>query len=64
MGLNAIFGKMITIRLTEDQDAFVSTVRYGPLIRRSESWPVTAREEGIWGPLLYDPSCSNEYSEE
>lgn len=64
MDLDAIFSKTIMIRLTEDQDAFVSTVRYGPLIRRSKSWPVTSPEEAVWGSRLSDPSGSEEYYEE
>jgi len=45
MDLQELFGKTILIRLTEDRDAFVSTVRYGPLRRRSETWSVTSPEE-------------------
>lgn len=64
MDLDAIFSKTIMIRLTEDQDAFVSTVRYGPLIRRSKSWPVTSPEEAVRGSRLSDRSSSEEYYEE
>lgn len=35
MDLGSLFGKTISIRLTDD-GAFVSTVRYGWLYRRSE----------------------------
>ena len=40
MDLREILGKNIFIRLTEDSNGFVSTVRFGMLYRKTESWAV------------------------
>lgn len=52
MDLEALFGKTIFIRLSEDGDGFVSTVRYGPLYRRSDNWIVEVPHEAAqqWPP--------------
>lgn len=63
MDLAEIFHKTIMIRLTEEEDGFVSTVRYGPFIRRSSTWSVLSPEETAWGSLLRDGSSSIENSE-
>lgn len=60
MDLQELFSKTIVIRLTEDREGFVSTVRYGSLYRRSEKWAVTSPEEAEWGALVDDPFYSEE----
>jgi hypothetical protein len=64
MDLERIVNKKILIRLTESQDGFVSTVRYGPLFRRSKNWAVTSQEEAVGGAGALDSSGSEEASAE
>jgi len=60
MDLDRLFGRTVLIRLTEDNDGFVSTVRYGPLFRKSSKWTTESPEEADWGAIVDETSYSEE----
>jgi hypothetical protein len=56
MDMGEILSKKILIRLSDSGDGFVSTIRYGPLFRRSKTWSMASQEEAVSGARLDDSS--------
>ncbi len=60
MDLQQFFGKTVLIRLTEDGEGFVSTVRYGPLYGNSTTWMMGPAGEANREPVPDDSFYSDE----
>lgn len=58
MDLGSLLGKTISIRLTED-GAFICTVRYGRLYRRSEVCPMELPDAAHQKSAVDDSSSSS-----
>lgn len=47
MDARKLFEKTILIRITDEGDGFVSTVRYGAIGSRSDTWKTGAADEEV-----------------
>ncbi len=60
MDMQRLFEKTILIRLTDEGDGFVSTIRYGAFYSRSDTWMAGSSDEVIEESFVDDPFNADE----